>query len=321
MLKEYNVLLREYGNGLKEIRLYKKGFNRGDCKETPKKMHDFFIEPFEGEKIKCSNFLDGDGFTIQRDKINMQKSLNRTISKIYDYSNSNQWEWFCTFTFDNEKINRYDYDCVAKYMSTWLNNVKKRYCPTMKYILVPELHKDGAYHFHGLFSSCDGLGFVFAVNNQEFCRNGKKNKYWGQPLLRKGRQVYNISRFTVGYTDCEKIVDSYKASNYIMKYITKDLLSVTQNKKRYWCSRGLEVPKEKTLLALFYDFDDFKNQFALNLVKKYENIYTNSVALQHGDFDNEIHYFKFNGDFDLNTLFHDIDGMSCGVSEPPSERT
>lgn len=287
VIKEYNMLEREYGNGMREIRIYKKGITRGTTREPPKQA-DFFIEPFENKKIYCSKFVDGDGFTIAKDKrISQQKSITRTINKIYDYANSTAWEWFITFTFNEKKVDRFDFDSVSKRMSNWLSNMRIKYCADMQYLIVPELHKDGAWHFHGLFSKCDGLNFQPAINNK------KESKFYKCPLVRKGQQVYNALRFKFGFSDCTKIKDTKKASSYITKYITKEVIERTPNKKRYWCSRGLATPKEKTLLATYDNFNDFKSKLLLYLSKYYDNVFTNSVELQHGDFENEILYIRF----------------------------
>lgn len=151
-------------------------------------------------------------------------SRNRTIHSIYDIARSNPWEWFLTFTFDGKKVDRYDYAECTKKFSKWLNNMK-RICPDMKYICVPEQHKDGAFHFHGLFSDIDGLRFVFS---------GKLDK--------QGRCIYNIGNYHFGWTTGTRVEDFHRASSYLCKYITKDLCAVTSGKKRYWASRNVSRP-------------------------------------------------------------------------------
>lgn len=79
-----------------------------------------------------------------------RKSCSRAI---YDIARSDCWEWFLTYTFEQSKVDRYDYSWCSQKMSDWLKNMR-RVCPDMKYIVVPEQHKDGAWHFHGLFKNC-----------------------------------------------------------------------------------------------------------------------------------------------------------------------
>lgn len=160
---------------------------------------------------------------IANDKRSKYVSLNRTINKIYEIARSNYWHYFITLTFDPKKVDSFDYDVVVKKLSKWLDNFKQRYAPDLKYIVVPELHKSGRYHFHGLFAD---VGCI------EFVDSGKR--------LKDGSTIYNIGNYSLGFSTATIIKDMGRVSSYISKYITKELISVTMNKKRYWCSRNLE---------------------------------------------------------------------------------
>ena len=109
-----------------------------------------------------------------------------------------------------------------KKISIWLNNLKKRYAPDLKYIVVPELHKSGRYHFHGLFAD---------IGNMELVDSGKR--------LPDGEIIYNLGNYDLGFTTATRIKDNARVSSYITKYISKDLCAVTNGKKRYWNSRNL----------------------------------------------------------------------------------
>lgn len=151
-------------------------------------------------------------------------SKSRSVKAIYDIARSNKWEWFLTFTFSPERVDRYSFEDCTKKFSNWLKNVK-RDIPDMMYIVVPELHKDGAYHFHGLFSNVDGIGLT---------DSGK--------LDNSGNPIYNIGKYKWGWTTATKIVDFRRASSYLCKYITKELCAVTKGKKRYWHSKNCARP-------------------------------------------------------------------------------
>lgn len=153
------------------------------------------------------------------------QSKCRTVSSIYDIARSNAWEWFFTFTFSPEKVNRYDYTECSKKFSVWLSNIR-RVCPDMVYLAVPEQHKDGAFHFHGLFSNVDQLTFTYS---------GKLDK--------KGRCIYNIGNYRWGFTTATRVDDTCRAASYLCKYVTKDLCAVTSGKKRYWHSRNVKMPE------------------------------------------------------------------------------
>lgn len=154
-----------------------------------------------------------------------QKSASRTINSIYDIARSNPWDWFVTLTFSPDKVNRYNYEECTQKLSKWLNNLRRN-SPDMVYLVVPERHKDGAYHFHGLFQNVDGLEFVDSGHVD------------GQ-----GRIIYNIGNYKLGFTTATAIEDYHKACSYLCKYITKDLCALTSGKKRYWCSKNVRRPE------------------------------------------------------------------------------
>lgn len=154
----------------------------------------------------------------------IEEAYKRTRAKIYDYARANEWEWFVTWTFSQEKVkSRYDYEELAKKMTYWLNNVRKRRSKDLKYLIVPELHKDGALHFHGLMAN---------IGNMTLVDSGRRDK--------RRRKVYNIEDYQLGFTTATRVSDTKRAANYITKYITKTLIVITKDRKRYWISRNLE---------------------------------------------------------------------------------
>lgn len=162
----------------------------------------------------------------QKEEI-LNQSIQRTKTKIADLVLCNEFELFVTFTF---KKNRQDIIKCKNSMSKWIENTQKRY-GKFKYIIVPEYHKDKkSIHFHALLKD-----FKAPLIK---AKNPKTNK----PLIRKKRQVYNITAYQLGFTDCEYIEDYQKVSSYIRKYITKEMITTT-GKKRYWTSQKLQRPK------------------------------------------------------------------------------
>lgn len=178
------------------------------------------------------------GYYLHKDDENISRSVRRTKNKIYDYARCNNWEWFFTLTLNEVKVNRYDYEDCGKKVSKWLNNMRTL-CPDMKYLVVPEQHKDGAWHFHGLFANVDNL---------EFVDSGK---------IKKGKRVYNVGNYKFGWSTATQIESLEKAMAYITKYVTKQVCLVTYNKKRYWASRNLATPIVADMLV--ENLRDFKN--------------------------------------------------------------
>ena len=143
----------------------------------------------------------------------MQTSVNRSKNNLYRIARSNDWDYFITITFDREQTDSSDYREVVKKITKWLNNMQQRGSAKMKYLIVPEFHKDGIhYHFHGLLANCDNLNLVDSGH-----------------IDKMGEKIYNISNWKYGFTTAVKIKDNGKVTSYIGKYITKDLL----NKSKY----------------------------------------------------------------------------------------
>ena len=144
-MRYYNVLKKTYPNGTTQYTLYHYPIiydtEKIDSSELEKQFDNInFMEDFdEKPKNDIKNMLDSD---------------RRALKKIYDYARSNTWDYFVTLKFSSEVCNRYSYDDVTKKLKQWLNNTSKRKCDKqLKYLLVPELHQDGAIHFHGFFSN------------------------------------------------------------------------------------------------------------------------------------------------------------------------
>lgn len=247
----YNVKLLTYPDLTKQVRVYHKPvFEKGDREKQEKEMQIPELNPWNHEPMKTVREFD----ELER---SLEVSRKRTVDKIHSYVRSNTWEYFLTFTFSKDKVNRFDYEECSKKLSQWLKDMKKRYCPNMCYLIVPERHKDGAYHFHGLFSNCEGMDIrdsgkkVIKKSGQ-----GKNIRY-----KRTNEVIYLFGRYKLGWTTATVVKDSQRAGRYILKYITKDLVSNVKGKKRYWVSKNLETPEMETWMV--EDFD--KRMFAMEL--------------------------------------------------------
>lgn len=184
-----------------------------------------FINPFTNEEDYYYN--------MGNPEKNLERSLRRTKNKIYDIAKSNQWEWFFTLTFNPKKVDSFNYEIVTDKLSQWLKNMRKK-CPNMMYLVVPEQHESGRWHFHGLFSHVEDMRFVDSE---------KRDK--------KGRIIYNVGSYRLGFSTATKIDDVKKACSYIAKYTTKELCMVTKGKKRYWCSKNVLLPEVEEYLVSY----------------------------------------------------------------------
>lgn len=222
----YNIRIKRFADTGVQISLYSNLVEEKDKEECKKrkpreKEHDWLYNPFTGEVW--------DSLEDYHKAESLRVSYIRTVNSIYDIVRCNKWEWFFTFTFAPDKVkDRCDYTELSKVMSKWLSNVRTWKCPDMVYLVVPEQHKNGAWHFHGLFKNCEGLTMT---------DSGHKDS--------QSRVIYNIQDFKLGFTTATQVGDSAKACSYLVKYITKELCAATPNMRRYWASKNCERPSEE----------------------------------------------------------------------------
>lgn len=159
----------------------------------------------------------------------MLRSMRRARSKLRRLALANDFEYFVTLTLDPAQIDRHDGAAVVRALSRWADNMARR--NGLRYILVPELHKDGAFHFHG-FMSGDGLRVV------------DSGVQWD------GRPVYNLPQWKLGFTTAQRLYGEYRAAvGYCCKYIGKQ--AGERPLGRWYYSGGALHEPEKT----YADFD------------------------------------------------------------------
>lgn len=208
----------------------------------------------QGEYVPIS-----DDFTIQALQKSITNSSKRAKDSFFGYAKSNDWEYFITLTFSPDKVNRYD-DLAVKELWSDFQRWCKRKSPDCKILIVPERHKDGALHFHGLMSNI-ALNLAPAIN-----------KKTGKPLYCAfGTPLLTITDWTFGFSTLAVIPkeSNYeRVVNYISKYISKSE-NIGYNQKRYFHTRNLNF---KNKAILFYDKDELDVLVAeLGLVPVKEN--------------------------------------------------
>lgn len=170
---------------------------------------------------------------INQDKLS--NNLVRAKSKVFEYSMCNKFDYFVTLTLDKNKYDRHNLNKYIKDLGQFIRNYRRDYNVNIQYLLIPEQHKDGAWHMHGL---------IKGIPEEHLTVNSNGYKDW---------QAYSVK---FGYMSIDSIRSQEAISKYITKYITKALEvggGVTEkNKKLYYCSRGLytaEKVKEGTLTS------------------------------------------------------------------------
>lgn len=150
------------------------------------------------------------------------ESFARSKRTVIDYGMNNDWDYFVTITFDGKKVDRYNAQRVLQKLQDALKDYRRYYDSNFAYVLVPELHDDGAIHWHGLFK----IG-----------RTDLIERHWD---YEKHCIYYRIDLFyrRLGRFRLDKVATTptYVAA-YITKYMTKANERIFQ--RRYICSKGL----------------------------------------------------------------------------------
>lgn len=158
----------------------------------------------------------------------LERSARRAASKVRDLALCNSFQTFVTLTLDQTQIDRYDRDQVVRKMSTWCDNHVRR--DGLRYVLVPELHQDGALHFHGFFGWddpamkerwCRDSGTI-SVSGRKHPVRVRSDRHRASLLAQGGQVVYNLPKWTLGFTTAIDLYGDYhQAVTYVCKYIRK----------------------------------------------------------------------------------------------------
>ncbi len=188
------------------------------------------------------------------DKESRVDNLNRTRQKKFDIAFLNNFKYFVTLTLDPEKVSdRYDPKAIKKQLIKWLDNAVQR--KNLKYLLIPEHHKDGAIHFHALISA-----------DFKFKDSGIKTT--------DGRTRYNIPEWKYGFSTAVELNGKYEnVAKYVTKYITKDCVKIFGN---YYFAGGKDLKRDVPCKLFDVDYDSFDvNEYSIpdtNLKFKYPEI-------------------------------------------------
>lgn len=118
---------------------------------------------------------------------------------------------FATFTYrPDEDLDKSSYEECYKRLSVWLSNRVQR--SGLKYVIVPERHKSGDIHFHGIL-------------NSSALKLDRARSPSGRALSSGGKPVYNITDWKEGFTTAQVIGgnadDREAVAKYVFKYMGK----------------------------------------------------------------------------------------------------
>lgn len=187
----------------------------------------------------------------------LESSVSRTRAAVYEIAACNPWEFFSTWTLADDKgFSRYDLGPWYKDFSQWIRNQRRITGAPLKYLVVPECHKDGAWHLHGLWYGMP-MDRLRKLSLDDFLPYRLLDK------LKDGKPLYSWTAYQEKYGWCtlEPIRDKDRCATYISKYITKAFTapegaegadkkevfttaSLPPGAKLYYASQGLERAKE-----------------------------------------------------------------------------
>lgn len=164
----------------------------------------------------------------------LDNNVQRARSKLLEYALCNDWQYFVTLTCDKAMVDRYNLKACYAALQKLIVSLNRKHNTKIKWLLIPEQHLDGAWHFHGFLSDVPCMC--------SFKMSDKLPKYV-RDKLNSGDAVFTWQPYAdkIGYTICEPIKNAEAAARYVTKYITKDLAkSVNQvGDHVYYCSQGL----------------------------------------------------------------------------------
>lgn len=187
----------------------------------------------------------------------LKESISRTRRLIFEKACCNDWQHFITITISPEKgIDKFDRSEVVKSFCKWIkdrNRTDLKGKPPIKYLIIPEPHKSGEWHLHGLFMNIPSDELV--INEYGYLDWLPVRKAFGFVSF-GSKPDYSIN-FSAG-----TIKNLQATARYVTKYITKDLFNISNNLdsgvKSYYCSKGLNKSSELTKGQLIpYDADSF----------------------------------------------------------------
>lgn len=239
---------------------------------------EFVESPFDGCLARVRSNLE----PTPHEEI-LRKSISRTREKITELAHNMIPEWFGTLTFAPDKIDRYDMDACRNALTRWFKRIRFNVCPDIRYLVVPEQHKDGAWHFHVLLSCCDNLRFVDSGH------------------MSGSHKIYNLKDWRFGFSNFTKVVDAQRTASYMVKYITKDLC-VLSGRQRYLVSQN--IPRYEPLVVVhnYMSAEDILER-ALNddIVTTYERTYEmcfDEDGINESKNEIRIAYHMHKGDYD-----------------------
>ena len=160
-----------------------------------------------------------------------------------------------------ERRDRENLKDYRKALAMLVRNLNRERSEKIKYLLIPERHKKGGWHLHGLFQGLTESDLVAFKVSDRIPEKMKK-------AIKNGEKLFNFPRYAkkFGFCSISEIKNNTAAAVYITKYITKDIAAFKrQNGEHlFFASQGLkgrEVAAKNCGEPAPFDEWDFENEF------------------------------------------------------------
>lgn len=164
----------------------------------------------------------------------LDPSISRARKSVLELALCNPWDWFGTFTLNKEKYDRNDLDKFREDFTQWIRDQRKATGAPIRFLLVPEMHQDGAWHMHGLL-----YGLPSVVPFADLREQG-----WRIPdkLIAGDYSCWLGYHSKFGFCSLGAIRDPVRCAFYVSKYVSKDMDGggVSVGKHLYFASRPLD---------------------------------------------------------------------------------
>lgn len=190
-------------------------------------------------------------------------NISRAKARIFELAMCNEFNYFCTFTQDQKMRDRFDLSAFRKDLAQLIRNLNRTRSEDnkIKYLLIPEKHKKGAWHMHGLLQGLTPADLRLFDLSENIPKKLKDR-------IKKGEKIYDFTRYrkAFGFFTCTEVKSHTAVSKYITKYISKDLQSgvLESGKHLYFASQGLngrEVLLKNCTEPCFVDEWDYENDY------------------------------------------------------------
>lgn len=158
------------------------------------------------------------------------QSYSRSRSRVLQYALCNHWDYFITITVSPELFDRYTLGPIYSALSDFFKFYRKHFSSDFRYLLVPEFHKDDAWHFHGLVAG------VLPSHLTKFIRGIHPQK-----LVDADYDNWGMLANVIGYLSLSEVKSPVGCGFYIAKYITKEHSHDDFYEHLYYHSRGLKT--------------------------------------------------------------------------------